>query len=1495
MQSTGKRVLAAVLSGCIIAANAPLEIRASEPVPMEANLTAVFSETAIGHESVLTLTAGSDFSGEKEVEISDYMPKQEYVQEGLVLWLDGIDNVGNGMHNSQSEYWTDLTDGTQIIINREGKEETEGTNTFTDTAFQLNNSKVYLPDKVAQTVNGDAYTVEFVADSENYSGYERAYSPLMTVDEPADSWSIFVRTPGQTMELKQGANSLRLQTDFANVYDITSAITFQKNQESAWYANGEKKNTFLSGNNAQAQNIILGGRLKDNSGNVSEAYVTSVSYHAIRVYNRALSEAELQQNAAYDQMRYYGKEPEAPDVKINGTALSGEGTTTIIAEFTDGVAKIPVDSMENGTIPMKITVDGMSCSTELLTGDVLDLAIKAVPDSIHLTEVSSTAVPSAIRALLKEQVEIALQDSFFLKDGGSVAVTGTESPYNVELTLGENVKNKLVEAAIEWADSTDMDILKKAMAKILQGEFSFSSAEEVTAEALQQQICEKLEEGITAEVVWDDGKKYYELTLLKGDENLTSPLYVNSDVLILEFTEEFLQNCTMRKAGTTVIDAKDGAICVQATDSMTYENVVLPIFNYGRDYMLSVDLKVTDAVNTTRWAAMSYGVASNLELGDNCWTFWQMAVRRDATASNGVECATMQSDGAWSVPVTASYTESLNPENTYNLKVVVRGIQVYEYINDQLMVKYDVQEQMKYGKVAFTFDRITAEYSNFMVTSEIPEDLGTEFPKVENGYETDIYEPATGLVMAPVVVSENDGKSVSQLISGERRPSTIIRTISENMTVMDDHQEIALADYVERTDKKALAGFRIESMNVANKFAAYVKENSLVDIMVISDNPEILLAACNRMAGVHGMLDCGQYKDSTVDIIDLVSKTNESNSRILVLPQQLATEENIQYIQARAISVWVKTEKEQVLNTILNGADGILTDDFENAYDVIESFDEETAVLTRNTVITAHRGFHVTAPENTERAAKLAVEAGADAIECDVLLTKDGEVVINHDDTTGRLMDKDLVVADSTLEELQQLTFNENAEEGDKIPTLQELFLAADEADPDDDIIHVIEIKTSDTNVIEPMVKIIKEMNMEDRVVFISFYDYQLELVRQAMPNVAVGELNSVCAATDDVATAMKKLCDRMDGYGYFYNCYYGSQSTEILQAARFRGIYVHPWTVNNLNEFENEYFNNYHGITTDHADFAKDYANKVTTESDTYTLCADDENSIVLDPKAYTRMGAEIQSANISMKQISGVPVTWDSENRKCYAETSGEAVVLFGVTYQLADTGKIYTVYSAPVTLEITQSEAGISTVPTPSTAPTQATVPTTSPAQTRKKSQTITAKSLIKTYGAKAFNINAKTSGNGKLTYTSSNKKVATISGNGKVTMKGCGKTTITIRAAETKEYKAAKKKITITVKPKKQTLYFLKSTKEKTITVKWKTDKKATGYILQYSTDKNFKKNVKNVTISNNKTTSRKISKLAAGKKYYVRVCSYKKVSGSKLRGNYSAVKSVQVKK
>lgn len=169
-----------------------------------------------------------------------------------------------------------------------------------------------------------------------------------------------------------------------------------------------------------------------------------------------------------------------------------------------------------------------------------------------------------------------------------------------------------------------------------------------------------------------------------------------------------------------------------------------------------------------------------------------------------------------------------------------------------------------------------------------------------------------------------------------------------------------------------------------------------------------------------------------------------------------------------------------------------------------------------------------------------------------------------------------------------------------------------------------------------------------------------------------------------------------------------------------------------------------------------------------------------------------------------------------------------------------------------------------------------------------------SIAKTYGNSAFSLGASVTGKEKLTYSLSNKTVIKIV-SGKAKIVGCGKVTVTVKSAASANYKAAaNKKITIAVKPKKATLSSAKSKKAGQITLKWKKDSKATGYVISYSTSKSFKK-AKTVTIKKNKTTSTTIKKLKKGKTYYVRICSYKTVGKKKVCGAYSKAKRVTVKK
>lgn len=98
----------------------------------------------------------------------------------------------------------------------------------------------------------------------------------------------------------------------------------------------------------------------------------------------------------------------------------------------------------------------------------------------------------------------------------------------------------------------------------------------------------------------------------------------------------------------------------------------------------------------------------------------------------------------------------------------------------------------------------------------------------------------------------------------------------------------------------------------------------------------------------------------------------------------------------------------------------------------------------------------------------------------------------------------------------------------------------------------------------------------------------------------------------------------------------------------------------------------------------------------------------------------------------------------------------------------------------------------------------------------------------------------------------------------------------------------------IQPKGSKLSSLKA-KSKGFTTKWKKQKTQTsGYQIQYSTNKNFK-SPKSVNVNKNSTVTKNISKLKAKKKYYVRIRTYKKVSGIKYYSKWSEAKTVKTKK
>ncbi len=126
-------------------------------------------------------------------------------------------------------------------------------------------------------------------------------------------------------------------------------------------------------------------------------------------------------------------------------------------------------------------------------------------------------------------------------------------------------------------------------------------------------------------------------------------------------------------------------------------------------------------------------------------------------------------------------------------------------------------------------------------------------------------------------------------------------------------------------------------------------------------------------------------------------------------------------------------------------------------------------------IVLGHRGYMSAYPENSLLAFRKAIEAGADGIELDVWLTKDGKVIVMHDESIDRTSNMNGRQKDMTLEDLKKADIGM----GEKIPTLEEVF----EVLPRDALVN-IELKDPDTA--REVAKIVAGNNPE-RVMISSF------------------------------------------------------------------------------------------------------------------------------------------------------------------------------------------------------------------------------------------------------------------------------------------------------------------------------------------------------------------------------------------------------------------------
>ncbi|MCR5214965.1 MAG: glycerophosphodiester phosphodiesterase [Eubacterium sp.] len=211
----------------------------------------------------------------------------------------------------------------------------------------------------------------------------------------------------------------------------------------------------------------------------------------------------------------------------------------------------------------------------------------------------------------------------------------------------------------------------------------------------------------------------------------------------------------------------------------------------------------------------------------------------------------------------------------------------------------------------------------------------------------------------------------------------------------------------------------------------------------------------------------------------------------------------------------------------------------------------------KNPLIWGHRGASGYAPENTLPAFKLAADMGADGVELDIQETRDGVIVVCHDEKVDRTSNGAGWIKDMTYEEIRKLDFSYGnaAYEGTRIPTMEEVF----DLLKDTGITINIELKTGIIfypELEEKILQMVRDNNWEDRVIYSSFNHYSVCKVKKLCPDAKVGLLYE--DGPVDVAGYGERL-----GVNALHPAIYNLQYPDFMESCRERKLDVNVWTVN--------------------------------------------------------------------------------------------------------------------------------------------------------------------------------------------------------------------------------------------------------------------------------------------------------------------------------------------
>ncbi len=547
----------------------------------------------------------------------------------------------------------------------------------------------------------------------------------------------------------------------------------------------------------------------------------------------------------------------------------------------------------------------------------------------------------------------------------------------------------------------------------------------------------------------------------------------------------------------------------------------------------------------------------------------------------------LASGQGWTNIILGGDTTAECTTSTYASNTRIADYKLYASPMDAMQIK------TAYEQMLAEFTGAEFEYEVIYYDEEEAVNGDRLFSSLADSY-ADVYEPKTAIVNSPTVMTY---ASKSSFVLDGVRPATVIFGVGSKDGTLYAYSEkgeeiCSLYDAVKSLGVKIIPAFSVNDGGAASLLIDFINYHNVGDCFVISSDSEILKSVRRLTRSARPVLDLSGA--NAVNLKELKLEVSAALAKGVILDSSALSTVDVTALRAYALSVFLKTEDSTaaIHDAIFKGAMGIICPDAEKAVTYIEGFKNNT--LCFPTMIVAHRGDMQNCPENTLPSFISAAQSGADVIELDIYLTKDGYLAINHDAKTTH-WNKSLKCTESTRAELKALKNTESdATVDDEFAFYEEVMEYFSKNYPD--VCFLVEIKDKRNEVIDRVYEVTKAAGMLDRILIICTNHSIIRYAYQTY-GVAVQMNRSYIHDVNNLKATLAYACDEVTALNSSYFTVWNDCIYDLNKALRHRGIKYSPWTTKTEAATDSDFALGYPEFTTNTPHRVDGYARYLRAE----------------------------------------------------------------------------------------------------------------------------------------------------------------------------------------------------------------------------------------------------------------------------------------------------------